>query len=648
MSAILGVFGAAVPQDDAAVRAILAPMARRGADHVAIWRDGGALLAVSRFGWELGPSCSGAAMLVEDGDLVIAADAALYYRDDLRAAVRDLPHTVGSDTPGHLILAAYRAWGADAVARLEGDFAFIIYDRASRRVLCARDFAGRRPLYHADTADTLVVASTIGGVRAHPAVPQDLNLTVIAETAGAMFAASHETAFRSIHSLRAGWVLTRTGSRTTTAPYWEPPPVDASGTHSFEEGAEELRELLVRAVAERLDSSAPTSVWLSGGWDSPAVFAAGEEACRRRGRGESLRAVSMSYPPGDSGREDELIDAVLARWNRSTHWIDIGQVPFLEDPAHAAATRDEPFAHAFEHWTRALARGSRAVGSNVALDGTGGDLIFSASLLYLADLLREGRWAELRREWSAKGLSGADARKVFEILLHPLLPDWARRAGRALRPHRAWSGAFDAHVPDWIDPGFSRRNDLLDRARRSATPPRARRLADAELEHLLTHPTGPRLVNSYVGLALEEGVDVRSPLYDERLVRFAAARPLAERTSGNETKRLLRSACAGWLPEDFLAPRPHRTGGTGNYAHRALRGEHARFIGDVLRRPVLAEYGIVRPDVLAWRWEEFLNGISRYELPLYLTFQTELWLRAQLASQPGYGAAPPIAARACA
>jgi asparagine synthase (glutamine-hydrolysing) len=637
MSAILGVFGAA-PSGERELAAQLARMAYRGADRAGTWHHAGAALAVSRFDWEAGGAFSGEPCVLVEDDLAVAADASLYHRADLLGRLAGAGVQATGSTPSHLLMAAYRAWGSELVRYLEGDYAFVVFDRVSGAVLCARDFTGRRPLYYAHAGDTLVVASTIAGVLAHPRVPSTLNLTAIAETAAALFAASNDTVYDAIRGVPAGHLLVHEAGRTSVRRFWLPPPVTAEGSGTMDDAAAELRELLVTATAERLDDAAATSVWLSGGWDSPAIFAAARERQRRTGAGKGIRPVSISYPPGDRGREDELIESALQWWDTSTHWIDSSGIPFLVRPAEAAAERDEPFAHAFEHWTRALARGSRAVGAHVALDGTGGDQFFAASLLYLADLLQEGRWFTLRREWQARVPQGG-ARQAFELLLLPLLPEWARGLGRRVRPHRSWAGAFAAHVPDWIDPGFAESHGLVERAHRSMLQPTARPLADAELQYYLTHPTGPRLVSAYSGNALAEGVEVRSPFYDQRVIEFALRRPVEERASGRETKRLLRRACEGWLPPQFLAPRPHRTGGTGTYAHRALRQSHAPLIGEVLAEPILAELGIVKAEVLQRRWAEFMHGISRYELPLYLTFQTELWLRARLGADGRSGAA---------
>ena len=132
--------------------------------------------------------------------------------------------------------------------------------------------------------------------------------------------------------------------------------------------------------------------------------------------------VSISYPEGDPGREDELIREIAARWNADVHWLDIQNIPFFDHPAERAAVRDEPFAHPFEMWHRSLARGTRATNSRVALEGVGGDQLFQVSEVYLADLLRTGRLTELAREWKTKGMTGSGFRNFFRWAIQPNLP----------------------------------------------------------------------------------------------------------------------------------------------------------------------------------------------------------------------------------
>src|SRR5690242_19500636 len=134
-------------------------------DRFAIWRGAGALLAVARHPWEMALSFSGDALVLVEDDLAVAADASVYYCDDLRAALARAHVGVTGPSASHLILAAYRAWGADCAAHLEGDFAFVVWDAKSRTVVAARDFSGKRTLYyssqsHGGGGERLVLAST--------------------------------------------------------------------------------------------------------------------------------------------------------------------------------------------------------------------------------------------------------------------------------------------------------------------------------------------------------------------------------------------------------------------------------------------------------------------------------------------------------
>src|SRR6478672_11943556 len=224
-------------------------------------------------------------------------------------------------TASHLILAAYRAWGADCAAHLEGDFAFAIWDGAAKRIVAARDFSGKRTLFHSVLASgtakgALALASTAGGALALPGANAALNLTMLAETAAGLWGGSAETCYESVRVLQGAQTLTReNGAPLRLHQHWTPPRASTRGSPPFEEAAIELRELLTRAVSERLDSEGDTTIWLSGGWDSPAVFAAGAHALEASHSAHKLLPISISYPEGDPGREDELIREIAARWN---------------------------------------------------------------------------------------------------------------------------------------------------------------------------------------------------------------------------------------------------------------------------------------------------------------------------------------------
>ena len=628
----MGVFGPASATPESVLLPALGTMRARGSDQAMVRREDSAALGVSRAEWEMAPRFSGGALVVQDEELLIAADAALFYRDDLRRALRSAGIEPRGDSASHLILAAYRAWGERCAERLEGDFAFVLWDTRSKRICCARDFYGTRPLFYAARGESLLVASAASALVAHPTCPPELNAGVLAATAAGLFAHGLESCYRGVRILGAGSTLVwQRGGGIRIFRHWNVPPVGEERTTSFEEGAEELRSLLTHAVRERLDPASPTSIWLSGGWDSTAVFASGEAAIRQGSNRHHLRPVSISYPPGDPGREDELINAVAERWDRPVHWLKSIDVPLWEHPLERAATRDQPFAHTFEQVNRVLSRASREIGTRVGLSGTGGDQLFQVSNIYLADLFRSGRWYSLWREWNAKGMRGSGGRNFFEWVVQPALPEPLLHIWAWLRKGERPAGYLERTLPVWFDPGFVHEHHLIERDRANTPARTCRSRASYETQWYLTHELAGTFAASIAGIALEEGVEGRAPLYDRRIVEFAVSRPRDERSAGRETKRLLRASMKGLLPDHILAPRRHRTGVTGQFFHQTLRERHADCITQTLNEPLaLADFGIVQPEVLRDSWERYRSGASgELAMSLFFTLQTEWWLRAR-------------------
>lgn len=641
MSGIVGSFSARAPQRELS-GAMLDRSASRGEPtQREVRTDRGSFLGITRFSWELGADFSGPVLLVEDGELTIAADASLYYRDDLKNALRAAGVSPTGETASHLILAAYRAWGAGCVDRLEGDFTFAIWNRLSGEVFCARDFVGRRPLYFAETAGSLVIGSTVGSVLAHPAVSKELNPTAIGAVAsGLLWSAGIDTCYAQVQPLRAAHCLRWTPeSAVSLTRAWEPHVRTDAPVSSFEAGAEELRALLTRATAERMASSGPTSIWMSGGWDSTAVFGAGQAALKAEGGKRRLLPVSISYPAGDPGHEDELIRSVASFWKTPVHWLQIGDIPLLDEVEERAAGSDVPPAHLYEPWNRALAQGSRAVGSHIALDGNGGDQLFQVSDIYLSDLLKQGRLLELKRMWQLKRQRGL--RYLFRMTVEPLLPATLRKAvapvSRSGNKHYLERG-----IPSWFNLAWVEQAGLVERDRAVLPTGRAWRRADAETRNYLSAPYWSYASSYMTGALLREGVETRGPLIDRRVVEFALRRPREERSLGHETKRLLRRAVEGLLPPEVLAPRTHRTGLTTGYSRREMRAHLPALYGRVLAEPLaLAELGVVKPESLRQAVAAYERGDERERMSLYDTLNAELWLRHKLHGR----AAEPVVVR---
>jgi hypothetical protein len=307
-------------------------------------------------------------------------------------------------------------------------------------------------------------------------------------------------------------------------------------------------------------------------------------------------------------------------------WIDIGDIPLVAPDARAEArARDEPWSHPFEAWNRALAARAQAFGARVMLDGVGGDSLFQVSSVFLGDLFRAGRWLELRRQWKRGG--GGGTREFLRTAVKPALPAPALSLLAKLRGMSPPRHYLQRPASPWIRGSFLREHRVIEQDDAGLPPLPRTNAVIAETHAYLTYPPFPRLMGHLYAFALREGVELRSPLMDSRVVRFAVPRPWHERASGNETKILLRRAMRGLLPDPVLAPRPHRTGTTSTYFSRGLRGA-APLIEATMEDMLLVSMGMVEPNTLRRAWAHFLStGDDEVGVRIYFTLQTELWLR---------------------
>ena len=640
MSAIFAAAGGA-PFTAAELERAIRDSARRGADRVETRIADGAGLAAGRYEWELATTSPGP-IVIDDGIRIVVADASVYYRDELRRSIRgataDRPFAWSGESAGHLILDAYRAWGSECARHLEGDYAFAIWDRESRSLTAARDFVGSRPLYYGRDGSRVVVASLASVVAQRIPERGALDVAALGASVAGMFNLGTETSYLGVSVVPAGHTLTvgRDGD-VRLRQHWEPPVIGRRRS-SFEEGAEELRALLTASVRERLTPNGTTALWLSGGWDSSAILACATRILGENADGRKLVVVSMSYPEGNLGREDEAIQSVADRLGVDVSWVRIDDVPLLPpDPAREAAERDLPFAHAFEMWSRAMVARSRELGAHTVLTGTGGDELFAGTNLYLCDLLRRGSLASLMLDWYR--IRGRRLDKFHERVVHPLL---ASRPG-----HRdlAWPGPFEQRVAPPVREDFVRRHRLREREREAAPYGRYPTLNSTEQYWSVTAPMFPRIRATLTETQLRAGVTARTPFLDDRLYRFAMSRAREERVTARETKRLLRHAMRGILPDAFLAPRPRRTGVTTQYMRDAMRGPARALFDDVFRRPLLAELGIVDGAHMQQEWRRYAESGEGLGLRLFELLQTELWLRAHAGSDAG-ASEPAVAAPA--
>lgn len=611
---------------------ILESLANRGAESWVTRFPEGGFLGVRWNQWEQDLARTSGFGFARSERALVVADATLHYRSALCRTIKgEGGRTVTrADSDAELILAAYEVRGERCFEALEGEFACIIVDTKRDRVVCGRDFLGRRPLFWSRISGGLLVASTLQAARRHPAVSDAINEANLISTIAGFRISGDGTIWRDISALPGGHTLRwqQGDPEVQVFRHWSPEIREERGAN-LPDGAVELRRLLVDAVNERLPDHGPAAVTLSGGWDSSAVLGAATLAGQVQSGASRILPVSISYPEGDPGHEDPFIRSIANRVAMPINWISIDEIPFFSAERDRRAARDEPYRHLYEPWNRCLSRRARSLGARVVLDGIGGDQLFQVSDIYLSDLFWTGRWMRLFREWRQKPYS---FRQVFpRLVVLPGMPRPLTRLVEIMARRERLPHYFDLPVPRWIRQQAIQSSGVLQIERSEYPDPEGPRwVAEARW-----HWMSSFIFRGFAELgrfALEEGVELRSPLADKRVVEFALSRPLGERARGGETKRALRKSMERILPDEVLAPRSHRTGTTDGFSHRSMVREFPTHLRTLLESPLrLEEMGIVDT-------EAYLAAAGRYadrrqsslRVSLFCTYQAELWLRANL------------------
>ena len=614
----------------AALRATLRSALGESYSHVGAWAsdDLRSALAVAREEWECAPWLAGSANVVTMGHVSVVADASVYARGALAGELARAGHPVLDDSATGLIAAAYLARGEAGLVQLNGDFAFVLWDAQQQVMLLGRDFVGSRTLYYSVVKGRLIVASTLSGVlSAAGGSAPDFDKLALAEAASGLSHASGRTCYSGVFAVPPGLVL-RVGSslRMEEAARWNPPTFETGSAASFTDAAHELRDLLRSAVAERMAPDLST-VWMSGGYDSTAVFATARSALAAGAPG-TVETLSVSYPVGDQGREDDIIELVLKHHGVKGRFIDSGELPLLGDVAQNAARRDHPFAAMYDGFFRRASRGSRDLGARVALSGHGGDILFDSPLVYFADLVSGFHVRTLVEEWKRSREALWGPVELLQETLGPLVPEELAKSTMQLlgKPKER----FHRPAP-WITKPVTRaiaNSGWLPAARR---PGESR--SSAVARWALTYPFFIKSQEAATATSREMGIEYRTPILDPRVIALAATRPRWEKRSGVRSKSLLRAAMKGMLPEEVLWPRLYKTGLTKDYLMRSVQQEFPLHAAALRRESVLADLGVIDPTNLSKAIAESASDRKGWiAAHLYFTFQVEYWLRARLSS----------------
>jgi len=512
-----------------------------------------------------------------DGRYWISFNGEIYNFIELRGELEAKGHRFRTDSDTEVILAAYAEWGSDCQLRFNGMWGFAIWDQQERTLFVSRDRFGVKPLHYVWEDRRFAFASEMKAFLCLEdfAAEFDLPLLAYVVDGGVHIEGTESCLLHQVKRLRGGHCLfLRQGGEPRINRWWNTLDHLETVPRRFADQVGRYHELFFDACRLRMRSDVPIGTALSGGLDSSSVLCAMAQIKAGTGGGERLasawqRAFVATYPgtPQDERAYAEQV----------ADFVGIAPSYHTIDPAQGVANLDN-FLFQFEEiqdfhlgpWL--VYREMSRSGIKVSMDGHGGDETLAGYHHYPRAALREAvwpwpnlrRWADLQTTLQEMYPAGAapPAPSLANVLGAELTPLRRRLRQRVLslplvRP--ALKSVFGA----WRTPPDPATGWL----RISTCPPPAPELpADRRRAgqlgalgerlyrdfHLTILPT---ILRNFDRLSMAHGVEIRAPFMDWRLVCYAFSLPSASKLGGGYTKRILREAMKGVLPEPIRTRR---------------------------------------------------------------------------------------------
>ncbi|MGO9957205.1 MAG: asparagine synthase (glutamine-hydrolyzing) [Solirubrobacteraceae bacterium] len=605
--------------DRAVIEQMCAAIEHRGPDSRGVYVDGGVSLGIQRLAI-VDIAGGDQPIYNEDGSVVVVMNGEIYNYRELQDELHRGGHQFQTASDTEVLVHLYEEHGDSMVEHLHGMFAFALWDVKRRRLLCARDRAGKKPLFWTRRGATVWFASELAALLADPSVPRTVNSQAIGAYLALKYVPHPLCAFEGIHKLPPASTLACTPAGDEVRRYWQ---LDYARKHvgvSEPELVERLRGLIRDATRRRLIGEAPLGAFLSGGIDSSAVVAAMAEVMT-----EPVKTFSIGFGHADY---DELSYArmIAERFGTEHHEFQV-EPKALEIMPKLARHYGEPYADPSAIPSFYLAEmTSRHV--TVALNGDGGDESFAGYRRYAGiNMVQrfDGLPSSLKAVVSEMGRRLPPGSSPQSVLAR------VRRMSQtiALPPEQRyayWMSVFPAAL----------RRELLTSefsAAATVSPPDGALLeawhgarADNQLDRMLATDVGTYLPDDLlvkVDIAtMAYSLEARSPLLDHELMEFAAALPVDLKTHGGDGKILLKRALRGTVPDEIL-DRPKQ--GFNVPLAEWFRGELRSLPAEVLLDPGSLARGYFRREGIERLISEHQAGEADHAVQLWSLLQLETW-----------------------
>jgi len=565
------------------------------------------------------------------GRLVIAYNGEVYNFESIREALRLEGKTFRSHTDTEVIVEGCATWGVpETLDRLNGMFAFALWDRRSRVLTLVRDRLGIKPLYYGRFGATFLFGSELKALVAHPAFRKEVDRDSLALFFRHGYIPAPYTIYRNVRKLPPGHFLTlsSTGDNLESVPYWSAKSLggDQTSIPHFpdEEAIMEFETLLLDAVRLQMISDVPLGAFLSGGIDSSTVVALMQAQSARK-----IQTFSIGFC--ENGYNEAGYASAVARHLGTDHLeLYVSPQQIVECVQKLPDMYDEPFADASQIPTYLLSRLTRKH-VTVSLTGDGGDELFGGYKHY-AQL--HSRWKILSGVPQTIRTFGARAVKSFlpssDVFLcgGSYVVDRLRnvpsvlesRSPELLSHHCLSHWRFPSSVvTDSREPATV----FTDQEQWSKASNVLHRMMYLDLVTYLPDDVLAKLDRASMAVSLE----ARVPLLDHRVVEFAMKVPPKLKFRNQEGKWLLRQVLQHYLPRK-LYDRPKM--GFSVPIGEWLRGILRPWAEELLREQFENRNDLLDADLIRRKWAEHVNGYHNWGQQLWNAVIFQAWNRRWL------------------
>jgi asparagine synthase (glutamine-hydrolysing) len=617
VAGIIGLSG--VQASRTSISRMSAAIRHRGPDGEGIYLSWSVALAVRRLSILDVSSTGDQPMVSPNGNVILCFNGEIYNYLELRNELQSRGHVFQSSGDTEVLLHAYLEWGHDCLNRLNGMWAFLIYDRRQRKIFGSRDRFGKKPLYYYRSTHAILIASEIKAILASGSYAGGINWERTSELLLGKgldhITEGTATFFSGIDQLPAGsaFDLDLDGAFKQWA-YWTLPKNDIR-ENPINNPAELFYQTLQDACRVRMRSDVPVGILLSGGIDSTSVL-----CCLRTIYGESLceRVSAFSYQPEEYDESRYIHDSVrqtgvnliLLDPDSQRRWDSLEQMLWYQDePVHSLGSLA-----AFELYRLASQHGVKVV-----LTGGGVDEFLgypSVVKNYWCSLLKKGNvfgaWKEIAAYCSVRG--GGRLSLLENSLLH-LCKSELRRLS-FYRELVTWKHRKEVRNDLWFTPDLG---DYL----RPQTPDYQDPSLDAELRRSVTCAPLPVYLRIDDRNSMAHSIEARAPFLDYRLVSLAFHLRPDWKVRGPWTKYLLREAMRHRIPtsianrvEKWGFPVPSKKWFGVDFSDR---------VRDLLESQQIRERGIYKLDRIRKDYDLHRKGAIDISDKLFNIVQFELW-----------------------